>query len=100
MRAEAERLLFIDKKQRDTQIFDSSAASDQLVLGCRVEAEEVQIQVAKNCLRRPYCKERYGKCRTFTLGGVPWRPTQTYGYSDGSADQRKPIESAVAGVRT
>ena len=35
--AEAERLLVIDKKQRDTQILRSSAASDQLVLAAELK---------------------------------------------------------------
>ena len=35
--AEAERLLIIDKKQRDTQILHSSAASDQLVLAAELK---------------------------------------------------------------
>ena len=35
--AEAERLLIMDKKQRDTQILNSSAASDQLVLAAELK---------------------------------------------------------------
>ena len=35
--AEAERLLMLNKKQRDTQILNSSAASDQLVLAAELK---------------------------------------------------------------
>ena len=48
--AEAERLLFIDKKRRDMQALTSSAASDQLVLAAELKPRKFRFQVAENCL--------------------------------------------------
>ena len=71
--AEAERLLIMGRKQRDTQILNSSAASDQLVLAAELKPRRFRSKWQRICLRRTNGQKRFGECRTIALGCVSWR---------------------------
>ena len=95
--AEAERLLTIDKKRRDTQILNSSAASDQLVLAAEWKPRKFRSKWQRIVYEGPTARKDMENADVHAGGGISRRPTQTYRYSDGSAAPGKPSNLQLLG---
>ena len=98
--AEAERLLIIDKKQRDTQILHSSAASDQLVLAAELKPRRFRSKWQRIVYEGPTARkdmEDAERARWVASLGDILKHTDT---PMGRLLREKPIEFAVAGIGT
>ena len=98
--AEAERLLFIDKKRRDMQALTSSAASDQLVLAAELKPRKFRSKWQRIVFEGPTARKDMEDAERARWGGISWRSAQTHRYSDGSVAPGKPIEFAGAWIGT
>ena len=98
--AEAERLLIIDKKRRDTQILNSSAASDLLVLAAELKPRKFRSKWQRIVYEGSTARkdmENAERSRWVASLGDLLRHTDT---PMGRLPRENPIESAVAGIGT
>ena len=98
--AEAERLLVLNKKQRDTQILNSSSASDLLVLAAELKPRKFRSKWQRTVYEGSTARkdmENAERSRWVASLGDLLRHTDT---PMGRLLRENPIESAVAGIGT